>query len=988
MATRQLRMLLGRLEQLAGGPREPYETDGQLLDDFSARHDESAFAELVARHGPMVLRVCRRVLHHEQDAEDAFQATFLVLAQNLGSIRKREALADWLHGVAYRTAMKAKRNAARRHNHEARLRERTPPSAASPTWDDVQAVLDEEIQSLPAVYRAAFVLCVLEGKTIAAVAVELGCKDGTVASRLARARQRLQKQLARRGIKLATLLAALCVAESIGKAAVPRALAHTVIRYGLLAVAGGSAAGTIPSHVAALATGVTRAMFLKKAKIAVIVLFAVGLFAASAGVLTKQMLKADEETAPPSALKPAVEPAKTEQDTIEVTGRVLDPDGKAIAKARLYRPHWLREPPAATEDGDLIALGTTDAEGRFRVKVPKPGGSSKQNLQTIPRVPGVGGGGGVGAGLTTLPRPIGAALHPLAIIAAADGFGLNWVELPTDKEPGELTVRLVKDQKVRGRLIDTEGHAVAGITVTVKGVGGPVADIVRAFDPGVPVPETTRTLTASLNKALRVTATDKEGRFEITGAGADRFALIGVNGETNVLPNIFVAMQEDFDPKKIKLSPQPGQAQLFGPSFESIVLPSRPVEGTVREVGSGKPVVGAEVSAHAGGQTAKAVTDDKGHYKLVGLPKAALSRIQVTPPNDAPLLARYAEATDRPGLERVTCDVELLRGVIVKGRITDKATGKGVECQVSCSLLPDNTFAAKLTELKSQLHPATTDGDGHFRLVTVPGPNLLVVQAAFANSFNGVSVNAYKPAQLDEADRKLVKVDKNRPNAIAVASGRSVNLQQASAVKVLDMKEGADPVTANLTLDPGKTLTVRLQDPEGKPLSGALASGVGAMPNHVVPLKDDTCRVFALDPEKPRQLAFLHVERKLFAVVTVRGDEKEPPTVRLAATAVVTGRLLDAEGKPIAGVSIQPHCKEPADQMLVGGMDRALGGSQTDKEGRFRLDSVVTGMKVRFTYMKGHDLLIEEKEANREPFKSGATADLGDLRMKPRPRPQ
>ncbi|HMC64012.1 MAG TPA: sigma-70 family RNA polymerase sigma factor, partial [Gemmataceae bacterium] len=153
MATAQLGPLLRHIHKLAAGRGSPQRTDRQLLDDFSARRDEAAFAALVARHGPMVLRVCRRVLNHEQDAEDAFQAVFLVLARQSGSIRKREALANWLHGVAYRIAMKAKRSAARRRNHEARLL-RNPVSSRnrvsdSPTWDDVQAVLDEEIERLP-----------------------------------------------------------------------------------------------------------------------------------------------------------------------------------------------------------------------------------------------------------------------------------------------------------------------------------------------------------------------------------------------------------------------------------------------------------------------------------------------------------------------------------------------------------------------------------------------------------------------------------------------------------------------------------------------------------------------------------------------------------------------------------------------------------------------------------------------------------------------
>src|SRR5260370_33838554 len=134
MAAAQLGTLLRHIHKLAAGRGSMQRTDRQLLEDFSSRRDEAAFAALVARHGPMVLRVCRRVLNHEQDAEDAFQATFLVLARKSGSIRKRAALAEWLHGVAYRTAMQAKRSVARRRNHEARLQASTPKAVPSPTW--------------------------------------------------------------------------------------------------------------------------------------------------------------------------------------------------------------------------------------------------------------------------------------------------------------------------------------------------------------------------------------------------------------------------------------------------------------------------------------------------------------------------------------------------------------------------------------------------------------------------------------------------------------------------------------------------------------------------------------------------------------------------------------------------------------------------------------------------------------------------------------
>ena len=160
----------------------------------------------------MVLRVCRRVLQHEHDAEDAFQAVFLILARNPGSIRKGDALADWLYGVAYRTRLKLKRTEARRRTRENRLRTARPPRSPSPCWDDVQCVLDEEIQRLPAAFRAAFVLCVLEGKTGPRAADELGiARDSS--SRVARAKQLLRMRLAP-GHRTGNLLAALAVAET------------------------------------------------------------------------------------------------------------------------------------------------------------------------------------------------------------------------------------------------------------------------------------------------------------------------------------------------------------------------------------------------------------------------------------------------------------------------------------------------------------------------------------------------------------------------------------------------------------------------------------------------------------------------------------------------------------------------------------------------------------------------------------------------------
>jgi len=205
--------------------------DRQLLQDFLDQGDEAAFAVLVKRHGPMVHGLCRRVLQHAQDAEDAFQATFLVLARKAASIRKGEAVASWLHGVSYRIAMRAKRDAGRRRKHETRVpsRSATAPVTDEASWREVQAALDEEVERLPAACRSAFVLCCLQGLSQADTARQLGVKEGTVSSQLTLARKRLRAALGRRGIMLSAVLAALVLADRAG-ATVPAAAARATAR--------------------------------------------------------------------------------------------------------------------------------------------------------------------------------------------------------------------------------------------------------------------------------------------------------------------------------------------------------------------------------------------------------------------------------------------------------------------------------------------------------------------------------------------------------------------------------------------------------------------------------------------------------------------------------------------------------------------------------------------------------------------------------------
>jgi len=236
-----------------GGP-----SDGQLLEWFIARRDEEAFAALVRRHGPMVLGVCRRVVGNSHDADDAFQATFLVLVRKAASIMPREHVGNWLHGVAYRTALEARASRAR----ETSVKELPHPMVEPETSRDWQPYLDRELSRLPEKYRVPLVLCDLEGRPRKEVARKLGLPDGTLSSRLATARKLLARRMARYGLSLSGGSLAALLSESAVAASVPAALLSTTIRVSLLTAAGTAAPGLVAAPVVALTKGVMQTMLI------------------------------------------------------------------------------------------------------------------------------------------------------------------------------------------------------------------------------------------------------------------------------------------------------------------------------------------------------------------------------------------------------------------------------------------------------------------------------------------------------------------------------------------------------------------------------------------------------------------------------------------------------------------------------------------------------------------------------------------------------
>jgi RNA polymerase sigma factor (sigma-70 family) len=366
MARGQLKEVVRHIRQLAAARDVDELSDCVLLGRFVGSRDEIAFAALMRRHGPLVLNVCRLVLHHEQDAEDAVQATFLVLARKAKTIRKAQSLASWLHGVAFRAAMKAKKQAAKNQDRFVHRPTSPPDPAAEASLRELQTRLHEELQRLPEKYRAPFVLCCLQGYSRAEAAELLKWKDGTLSTRIAQARLLLQKRLARRGVALSAALTAVGLSDNTVLAAIPNALIHATSETAV-AFAAGPTAGALTSPAAALAEGVLRAISVTKVKALLAMVLALGLAATGIGLAAQQATKSKSKAALPerdfASQGHAVNPkaaAAQKPARLDFYGDALPP-GALVRMGSVQLRHQQAD-LAFSEDGKTLISATSVAQ--------------------------------------------------------------------------------------------------------------------------------------------------------------------------------------------------------------------------------------------------------------------------------------------------------------------------------------------------------------------------------------------------------------------------------------------------------------------------------------------------------------------------------------------------------------------------------------------------------------------------------------------------
>jgi RNA polymerase sigma factor (sigma-70 family) len=965
------------LHRLVRQLRRPDDSsDAQLLERFQSG-DRAALEMIMRRHGPGVLSACRKVLSSAADVEDAFQATFVILIRKADTIRNRAALGGWLAGVAHRLALQALDAATRRERAERQKRPATEGPGLS--WREACAVLHEELDRLPDKYRLPLLLCYLEGKSRDEAAQQLGVSLNALRGRLERGRERLRARLTKRGIALSAGLLAV-----VADAATAGALPDRLLRATLHA----AATDRLPPAVAAIVRGAGSPVALGKVKLLAAVVVAVALISGgiSLGMHRVVPRSPDRATASTEGLpkpvetsgraewhgqetvpqlvaaalpdKPA-EPVKPPADGVEGAatygGRVLDPDGKPVAGAKLYALYYT---PKVLP---IPARGASDKDGGFGFTVERKEfdrGSSARPWDEV------------------------------VVVATADGYGLGVPNFERGKpfSHAEMTLRLAKDDTpIRGRILDLQGQPVAGATVSVHEFFWPAKGDLTAWLAALKEKrEGWTTLREHLmgldggwmgrdvGRVLPSAVTDAEGRFRLSGVGRERVVALRVEGPTIVSTELWAMTRKA---EKVEADAwrrgDGGKMVFFGAATgDHLVPPCRPIAGVVRDKDTGKPVPGAVVESYVfagtnlvGRTHLRAVADNEARYRLLGMPKGDGNQVRVRPPDGQPYVTAVARVPDGPGLEPAALDLKLKRGVWITGKVTDKATGKPVAAMVRYVVLGDNPNLKAAPG--ATFDEVQTRGDGSFRFVGLPG------RAA-------VTAQAFGSGYLADVGGDKIKGLRDTFQVFRFNTAAEVNPEK-----------GAESVTCDLALDPGRTLTGKVVGPDGKPLAGARVSGCrdsGGWED--LPENSAEFKVVGLDPAEPRLLQFSHAGEKLAGSLVVRGDEKGPLTVKLEPAGVLTGRFVSLDGKPLADLGLFADMAGPVADLRQRLKPDVTVGSfpdspHTDKDGKFRIEGLAPGLKYRPIALRGMYALLPEGEArNGATVKAGEAKDIGELKVR------
>jgi RNA polymerase sigma factor (sigma-70 family) len=982
MSQAPLNLVLRHLQRAAVQPTAGPTQDGQLLERFTARRDESAFAELVRRHGGMVWKVCHGILHHHQDAEDVFQAAFLVLARKAAAIRQSGSVGGWLQQVAYRLALKAQADTSRR-----RVRERKvlDMQSADPLLDltvrELQQILHQELQELPDKYRTPLVLCYLEGQTQDEAAHQLGWSKWRLKGRLERGRERLRRRLARRGLSLSGAVVATVLAADPAAAAMPATLARATVRAALSFFRGGAAAGGVSAKVASLVEGAGQLLSAGQAKMAGLVVLAVTVITLGAGGLARLLDLPSAVHFPEPPSRPGVQAVsrlhqlppefvaammrksardRKEKGLTPVAVRVVDSRDKAVAGARLAVLPWRGVSWGGTDISNrldkVLGRSRSDAAGRCRLTVPPDAAAPAEpyfagDLRPDPPPPEPYFSGGL---LRT---------GEVLALAAAPGHGLAWQPLSPFAKEAETVIRLPPEQVVRGRLIDIQGQPAAGVKVHVAWLGKRPGGKHR----GLWVTDNCR----GLAQWPGPVTTDARGRFTLRGLGPD----LGVRLEIRDEPFGHQWLEFQTNPK--------GAAK----DVLLTVAPARVVEGRVTYKDTGKPAAGAEIIMYQNvphlqssmKKTCRA--DARGRFRVNPCGEAFFD---AWPPDGVPYLSggEGVPATKEVAPRRI--HIALPRGVLVRGRLKEAESGRPV-----VGARVEFWSLGKFVDLQ---RPVWSGKDGRFRLVVPARPGHLLIQARGGGYLR-------REASTGEITKERSTGHRLYPHAL---------------VK-LELKRGDRSRDVQVALRRGVTLHGRLVGPEGQKVDRAVLlsrlnkassawdySWDSAFPTQVT---DGQFELRGGDPRGTYPVFVVDPKHGWGTVARVSFQQAggKPVLVHLQKCGSVTVRFVDRKGKPVPDISVHGTLEmRPGSYSNVGIKDvlRFLGNPRrtpegalhadeipldwnlrSDARGRITLPALIPGATYRLAWSR--DRRDSSGGLKKVTVKPGQALDLGDIRVQP-----
>ena len=614
--------------------------------------------------------------------------------------------------------------------------------------------------------------------------------------------------------------------------------------------------------------------------------------------------------------------APPDDDVITIRGNVVDPDGKPAGGAAVHVLRWYWDP---TVPKVPLAATTADSDGRFEITYRK----SQFNVD--------------------VQRP--EMWKEVTILATAKGLGPDWIE-PRRLPPGEeLTLHLVRDDvPVIGRVIDVKGKPVPGVTITMDSIAKSpdenLDDWLAALRRGELLWQAANRYLGGYSppiprEIMRPVQTKPDGSFEIRGVGRERWIRVTLEGPTISHTRAGIVTRKSPLLAANDGAPDPewsSKAPVYGADCQIEVQPTRPIVGTVRDAETGAPLPGVAVESYrmtehgiSAERQIRVKSDERGCFRLVGMPKGPGKRIIVVPGDDQPYLMREFDVPDQPGSEPIEMDLKLHRGVWITGRVTDKSSGKPVRARVHYLPYRTNPFAEALPEFDKhgnvdgyQKRYATND-KGDYRAVGLPGRAILGVESVDRTYPSGVGHEEI--AGLDEDGRFPTYHNPVYP-------GR----KWPTAMKEIVVAEDAIEMRCDFALDAGRAIQITAVDPQGRKLGGLDVVGKGGR-GYWQSVESATFDAVAFAPGEERTLLLYQPKKRLGKVLQVTAADGAPRelTVQLDPCVTIRGRLVDGHGKPITGASIRVR------PLPGGDFSPELKPTATDADGRFEHKGVLPG---------------------------------------------